>query len=606
MDIIPVERFQEVLTQELAEIQRATCKSNNSVSDVLARWVARHLLKVADADLSRACGMQGPGEEGIDLFWVERGNKRVVVGQAEAGKTLALGRPISRGIIDKLRRALAALNDPDLAQNRSSPIATLIDSYNDAVAQGFAVEFWPILGGIADQGLVKACRRFENTDLRNYPRHTLQVVDTSALVIGYCMEIENLPYPDIELVLPRQEHFAHGQNALLCSVTGKSIAEAVLTNRLHIFETNARLPLLRSTVNPEIASTLKKAADRPYFWYFNNGLTILCDDYNVRGCRVCLTGAQIVNGCQTAYTLSEHERELDRVEVMCRIIRRAQQDLPDRIRRATNLQNAILERDLRSGDIVQKTLQSGFRRRGYFYERKREEYRNVLQQLGKPNIVSQFPKGAVDNLSLAQLALAFWHDMPAPAKMEKRKVFIRNSAPAEEPESELPEGFYDLVFHRGVICEELLIPKLVANYLYCQFDVGYRGLGSKRTKRYLLRTHGNLTLLACVGRAMRNRYQFAIPLIARRRQLLCNLLVPRFERPEDYPEYFDHFDKGVKYLLSAVESWLSKAIARQRREEGEEDVRRIFVNKQTFDVLVKNPKIKRALGRLKDKILPLD
>ena len=121
-----------------------------------------------------------------------------------------------------------------------------------------------------------------------------------------------------------------------------------------------------------------------------------------------------------------------------------------------------------------------------------------------------------------------------------------------------------------------------------------------------MRTHGNLTLLACVGRAMRRRYQLTPALGARQRQLLCNLLVPRFEHPEDYPEYFDQFAGGVKYLLSAVENWLDSALARQRREEGEEDVRHIFVNKQTFDDLVKNSRIKGALGRLKGKMLPLD
>jgi len=104
--------------------------------------------------------------EGIDLFWVENGGKRIIVGQAEAGADLNLDKSFSRGIVDKLRRAIAALNDPDLAQNRQSPIANAIEEYNDGVAKDYSVEFWAIIGGIANKGLQRACNRFHRTDLR--------------------------------------------------------------------------------------------------------------------------------------------------------------------------------------------------------------------------------------------------------------------------------------------------------------------------------------------------------------------------------------------------------------------------------------------------------
>jgi len=592
MDLIPVERFEETLKTDLEVFRRETRKK--AWSDLLCLWVADHFLRLDDNQRLRACGVQGPGEEGIDFFWVERGGKRVIVGQAEAGKDLKLRKAFSRGIIDKLRRALAALNDIELAENRLSPIANAIHDYNEAIADGFSVEFWAILGGFANKGLDNACKRFRKTDLSKYPKHSLRVIDAAALLSQYCADVEKLPYPDITLEVPHQECYRHGQNAILASVSGRSLAKAVQDKGLSIYESNARLPLLGSPINKEIAATLDDPSGRKLFWEFNNGLTILCDNFGPAGKKLSLQAAQIVNGCQTTFTLSRNMEKLDHVEVMCRIIRRVPDVESDRIRRATNLQNKILERDLRSGDRVQKMLQMGFRRRGYFYERKQDEYKNCVAELGKANIVAQFPKGCVDNLYLAQLSLAFWHEKPAPAKMQAKKIFVKSPAPSEE---ELPEGFYDIVFPDHVGAEELLMPHLVSNYLYERFSIGYRPQGVKRTKKYMIQTHGNLTVLALAGWAIRSKYRLEMPIRTSSKQLLGNLLIPRFESAADYPEFFAKFKRGVRILLEGLEDWVGRAIKRQRREEGTSDFRKIFISSSTHQLILRDRRMRKALKR---------
>lgn len=592
MDVIPLERFEETLRTELEEFRRQARKS--SWSDLLALWVAEHFLKLDENQRLRACGMQGPGEEGIDLFWVEHGGKRVIVGQAEAGVDLRLSKPFSRGIIDKLRRAVAALNDEELAENRQSPIANAIDEYNDAVAKGYSVEFWAIIGGIANKGLQRACNRFQKTDLKKYPKHSLRVQDAAGLLTQYCADVERLPYPDIALELSRREHFRHGENSILATVSAKSVAKAVRNKGLHIFEANARLPLLRSEINKEIAATLGDSDGRRHFWDFNNGLTILCDDFSSPERKISLRAAQIVNGCQTAFTLSKNMEKLDHVEVICRIIRRVTHMQSDRIRRATNLQNAMLERDLRSGDRVQKMLQMGFRRRGYFYERKRDEYKNCVAELGKVNVLAQFPKSVLDNLYLAQLALAFWHEKPAPAKMQVRRIFVKASAPSEE---ELPEGFYDIVFPEHVAAEELLLPHLISNYLYEEFSIGYRPHGVRRTKRYMMQTHGNLTILAVVGCAVRSKYGLEVPMRGARKQLLGNLLIPRFECVAEFPDYFERFNQSVRMLLDGLNEWVKRAAKRQRREEGRVDFRKMFISPSTYQHILRDRRMRHVLKR---------
>jgi len=601
VDIIPLVRFEETLKAELEEFRRQNRKS--AWSDLLVLWVARHFLRLDDNQLLRACGMRGPGEEGIDLFWVEHGGRRVIVGQAEAGADLKLSKSFSRGIIDKLRRAVAALNDEELAQNRQSPIANAIDDYNEAVSKGYSVEFWAIIGGISNKGLLRACSRFQRSDLRKYPKHSLRIQDAAALLTQYCANVERLPYPDITLELPRREHFRHGENSILATVSAKSVAKAVIDKGLHIFESNARLPLLRSDTNKEIATTLGNLEGRRHFWDLNNGLTILCGDFSAPNKKVRLKGAQIVNGCQTASTLSKNMEKLDQVEVMCRIIRRVTTAESERIRRATNLQNAMLERDLRSGDRVQKMLQLGFRRRGYFYERKRDEYKNSVAELGKVNVIAQFPKGRVDNLYLAQLALAFWHEKPAPAKMQTRKLFVKSSAP---PEEELPEGFYDIVFPEHVAAEELLLPLLVSKHMYEKYEIGYRPRGARRTRRYMVQSHGNLTVLSLVGRAIRSKYRLEMPIRGPRKQLLGNLLIPRFEGAEDFPEYFTEFNRSARILLDGLDEWVNREAKRQRREKGRVDFRNIFISASTYHLILRDRRMKQVLKRAQRNLPELD
>lgn len=596
-----MDRFQEILVDELEGLRREIKKSSASWSDLLVYWVAQHFLDLRDRQLLQACGMQGPGEEGIDIFWVEDGRKKVIIGQAEAGEKFDLKRRFSRGIIDKLRRALAALNDEELARDGQSPISRAIEQYNEAIEKGYAIQFWAIIGGIADKGLLKSIKRFEKIDLKTYLNHSIQVIDAPALLTKYCAEVERLPYPDIQLGVPKGEHFNHGEDSILVTVTGKSIAHAVKTAGLHIFESNARLPLLRSEINKEIAATLDKPDGCKLFWNFNNGLTILCRDFSWNNERLDLKEAQIVNGCQTAYTLSKNAEKLDHVEVMCRIIRKSEPTLSERIRRATNLQNAIIERDLRSGDRIQKTLQRDFKRRGYFYERKRDEYKNFVAELGKTNVVAQFQKGNVDNLYLAQLALAFWHEKPAPAKMQAKKIFIRAATP---PEEELPTGFYDSVFHENIVVEELLFPYLVSEYLYDKFAIGYRPQLKKRTRKYMVQTHGNLTVLALVGRAIQTRYRLELPVKdLKKKQLLSNFLIPRFENPRDYPEYFEQFDKGFRALFKGVDQWVARAVKKQIREASFSDIRAIFVDPSTLQKMTADRQLRIAVTKLQ-KHLP--
>jgi hypothetical protein len=253
--------------------------------------------------------------------------------------------------------------------------------------------------------------------------------------------------------------------------------------------------------------------------------------------------------------------------------------------------------------MVQKSLQISFRNRGYFYERKRDEYKNCVAELGKANMAAQFPKGEVDNLYLGQLALGFWHEKPAPAKMEQRKIFVK-TPPIEE--SELPQGFYDIVFHEGVSGEELLLSYLVSSYLYREFSIGYRPQGANRTRKYMIQTHGNLTVLALVGLVIRKKYSLQLPIKGQKQQVLKVLLLPRFESSEDYPEFFETFRKIVKNMLKGLDKWVLKTTQKQKREIGSIDIRKIFISSASFDEITSDASMRSVISKTQKKLPPLN
>ncbi len=148
-----------------------------------------------------------------------------------------------------------------------------------------------------------------------------------------------------------------------------------------LFARNIRGYQGKTEVNKSIAATLR---DEPTnFWYYNNGVTIICDEskeITERGRKkLRVTNAQIINGQQTTRILSE-KRE-SRATILAKVIvvprdtqtaKKTYSHLLNQIVTATNWQNAISQSDLRSNDSEQVWLERELRKIGYQYLRKRQ------------------------------------------------------------------------------------------------------------------------------------------------------------------------------------------------------------------------------------------
>ena len=185
------------------------------------------------------------------------------------------------------------------------------------------------------------------------------------------------------------------------------------------FEDNVRIYLKqRSRINRNIKATAL-SDDNHRFFYFNNGITITCDQFKYpKGQRspiMELENLQIVNGGQTVHALYEafieNKFSFDGIEILCRIYQTDNRELSANIAEFTNSQNPVNSRDIRSNDYIQKKLEAELLAKGFYYERKKAKHQN------KPKATR------IDAEKAGQAMFALFNQMPAEAKDKKRLIF---------------------------------------------------------------------------------------------------------------------------------------------------------------------------------------
>jgi hypothetical protein len=166
------------------------------------------------------------------------------------------------------------------------------------------------------------------------------------------------------------------------SMTDVAVAGLFERAGSRLFARNVRGFLGSTEINRGMEATLAKEPE--YFWYYNNGVTIVCDEAKQESSRgqniLRVTNPQVINGQQTTRTLARAVRKGPRASILVRVIRVPREGgnggdhfdaLISRIVAATNWQNAIRPSDLMSNDRRQIEIERQIRKIGYLYLRKR-------------------------------------------------------------------------------------------------------------------------------------------------------------------------------------------------------------------------------------------
>lgn len=149
-----------------------------------------------------------------------------------------------------------------------------------------------------------------------------------------------------------------------------------------LFESNIRHFQGEVDVNKKIKSTIENVSEKD-FWWLNNGITIIAEAPNQVGKKLAIENVQIVNGLQTSYSIfNSHNGDLsDERSVLVKVIINNNKETIDNIIASTNSQNPVSATLLRATESTQRNLEIFFYNKGYFYDRRKNYYKNQ----GKPS-----------------------------------------------------------------------------------------------------------------------------------------------------------------------------------------------------------------------------
>jgi hypothetical protein len=195
------------------------------------------------------------------------------------------------------------------------------------------------------------------------------------------------PVPQLDLAFDASgaiNRFDHSTkiDSWVFTMRGRDVGDLYKKSGIRLFARNVRGFLGDTDINTAMQHTL--AAEPEFFWYFNNGVTIVCDEaekIQTKGREILqVQNPQVINGQQTTRVLAEVDKAPD-ASVLVRVIQIPRGDdssahqfdlLVSRIVQATNWQNAIRASDLMSNDRQQVAIEREFRKAGYQYLRKRQ------------------------------------------------------------------------------------------------------------------------------------------------------------------------------------------------------------------------------------------
>jgi len=371
------------------------------------------------------CLTEGSGDFGVDAFHITEesdGEFTVTVFQGKYRKNLDGTSAFEQSGIEALINAIRYLFDP------SAELGAINDRLRARVEQARSLVrdgFIPRVRAIAcNNGLIWNAQTQAYIDRTGFGNQVSWEHVNHDVLVGILGRMR--PVSDTLRLTGRA--IVEDMNFSRVCVGRMSVGEVAALMDRHgerPLERNIRryLGLHGNRVNEAIRDTLK-SSESSNFYFFNNGMTLVCDDFAYNGLQssdyqVRVENLQIVNGgqtcmtiCRTAEELKQQGRSLpDDATVLVRIYKLPSdnQDIVARITHATNSQNPVDLKDLRANDARQTQLEQSIGALGYVYRRKR------METAPRPQDITS---GAA-----AEAVLAVWRQAPHQARFLTREHF---------------------------------------------------------------------------------------------------------------------------------------------------------------------------------------
>lgn len=255
-------------------------------------------------------------------------------------------------------------------------------------------------------------------------------------------------------------YLLYGDDAAIVNVSAFSIKALYAQHNIQLLARNLRYHIAGRDIDKGISETIKNCPET--FWLKNNGITIVCSDFNIDGREVKLRDFSIINGGQTTYMIHKSPEIVENNDfyLQCKIIRTEGTTEDEKnafslaIAKATNTQKPIKQVDLKANSPEQVRFSQAMREVGIFYQTKRGE------------VVPRDYKVAFLNSSLIEigkLCLAAIYQIPCASRSKPSSLY-------------LPQ-YYDKVFDG----DQVQIAKLSKELLY--IDYYFKNIYQKKFDR---------------------------------------------------------------------------------------------------------------------------
>lgn len=238
-----------------------------------------------------------------------------------------------------------------------------------------------------------------------------------------CQQIENLQQAKTCVdkgrisIDERNNVLRYRDDAIIVNVSARSLANLYNLYGNALLGLNLRYYIRNKNVDSGIDNTI--ADERDEFWYRNNGITVICDDYKIDGKEIHLSSFSIINGGQTTYRISKADCE-DDFYLLCKIVKRRgdSQDEKDNfvvnISRATNAQKPVKLSDLMANAPEQLKLKTALHKLSICYITKRgEKYKKKQFKQYQVTTIQKFGK----------ISLAATRQQPGKARSSQKEIF---------------------------------------------------------------------------------------------------------------------------------------------------------------------------------------
>ena len=184
-----------------------------------------------------------------------------------------------------------------------------------------------------------------------------------------------------------------------------------------LFAQNLRYYVKNAKIDGNIIESIQEHPEK--FWYYNNGVILICDDYIIEGDSILVQNFSIINGGQTTKLIGETEFTQD-FYIQCKIIKNKYEAADDRLEfianvaEASNTQKPIKDKDLIANRIEQRLLKKQLADVGIFCQIKRgEKVNKKLYPAAWQNTTNE---------ELGQFLLSFVYQKPGTARGSKASI----------------------------------------------------------------------------------------------------------------------------------------------------------------------------------------